>query len=79
MLVSEAGEEVLQPGDAAGFKAGTADGHCLQNRSAADATVLEVGTRPPQDGIGYPGLDMILRLDRTSPGCFHRDGTPDWR
>ena len=29
-LVTDAGDEVLRPGDAAGFKAGDRDGHCLQ-------------------------------------------------
>ena len=45
VLVSDAGEEILRPGDCAGFKAGDPDGHCLQNRSGADATVLEIGSR----------------------------------
>src|SRR5579863_10782910 len=44
-LVTDAGEEVLRAGDAAGFKANDGNGHCLQNRSGSDATVLEVGTR----------------------------------
>src|SRR5262249_38857566 len=43
-LVTDAGEEVLRAGDCAGFKANDSDGHCLQNRSGRDATVLEVGT-----------------------------------
>ncbi len=34
----EDGDEVaLRPGDAAGFKAGVANGHCLTNRSGSDA------------------------------------------
>ena len=35
VLVTDAGEETLRRGDAAGFKAGDRDGHCFQNRSAA--------------------------------------------
>jgi hypothetical protein len=35
--VGTCGEEILHAGDA--------DGHCLQNRSKADAVVLEIGTR----------------------------------
>src|SRR5438067_1158131 len=34
-LVTDAGEEILRAGDAAGFKAGEPNGHCLQNRSGA--------------------------------------------
>src|SRR4051812_16372072 len=30
VLVTDAGDEVLRAGEAAGFKAGAADGHCLQ-------------------------------------------------
>src|ERR1044072_2578055 len=43
-LGTEGGEEVLRAGDAAGFKAGDPNGHCLQNRSGAEALVLEVGS-----------------------------------
>jgi uncharacterized cupin superfamily protein len=61
VLVTGAGEEVLRPGDCAGFKAGVADGHCLQNRSEAEAVLLEVGTRHPGgDGAEYPDIDLVL-------------------
>jgi uncharacterized cupin superfamily protein len=48
-LVTDAGEELLRGGDAAGFKAGDRNGHCLQNRSSADVQVLEIGTRVAND------------------------------
>src|SRR5260221_439665 len=51
-LVTDSGDEVLRAGDAAGFKANDGDGHCLQNRSAHDAQVLEIGTRVPES-MGY--------------------------
>ena len=35
----------MHAGSCAGFKANEPDGHCLQNRSPADATVLEIGSR----------------------------------
>src|ERR1700739_1600894 len=47
VLVTDGGEEVLRAGDAAGFKAGDKNGHCLQNRSNSDTTVLEIGSRVP--------------------------------
>jgi len=73
VLVTDAGDEVLRPGDCAGFKAGDENGHCLQNRSSADATVLEVGTRTPGgDTAYYPECDMVAR----SGGYTKRDGTP---
>ncbi len=72
VLVTNAGEERLVAGDCAGFRAGDADGHHLQNRSANDAVVLEVGTRT--DGVDktdYPDVDL-----RYDGGFVHRDGTP---
>ena len=59
VLVTDAGEEVLRAGDCAGFKAGVADGHHLQNRSEHTAHVLEVGSRhPDQDVTDYSDVDM---------------------
>jgi uncharacterized cupin superfamily protein len=59
ILVTDAGEEVLRAGDCAGFKAGVADGHHLQNRSQYPAHVLEVGSRcPDQDVTDYPDVDL---------------------
>src|SRR5262249_15910184 len=39
-LIEDSGMTVLQPGDAAGFKAGVANGHHLVNRSQRDAVYL---------------------------------------
>jgi uncharacterized cupin superfamily protein len=70
VLVTDAGEEVLAAGDCAGFKAGDADGHHLQNRSNREAVILEVGTNAPDDVCEYPDID--LRADKT--GFVHKDG-----
>ena len=73
VLVTDQGEEVLHAGDCAGFKAGVADGHQLQNRSALEAVILEVGARRPgEDAVDYPDIDLqILKGE----GVFrHRDG-----
>jgi uncharacterized cupin superfamily protein len=72
-LVSDAGEEVLHAGDAAGFKVGDPDGHCLQNRGSADAVVIEIGTRIGDDQVYYSDIDMMTLL---GSGYAHRDGTP---
>jgi uncharacterized cupin superfamily protein len=75
VLVEDQGETVLRAGDCAGFKAGVANGHHLQNRSGAVAMVLEVGTRDPEaDGCDYPDIDMIARP--AEDFYRHRDGTP---
>ena len=74
VLVTNAGEEVLRAGDCAGFKAGEPNGHCLQNRSDAEAVLLEIGTRAPDtDRSDYPDLDMVVGPDEV---YRHRDGTP---
>ncbi|HML10224.1 MAG TPA: cupin domain-containing protein [Stellaceae bacterium] len=75
-LVTNAGAETLRSGDCAGFKAGDEDGHHLQNRSNADATFLEMGTRPSDDGAFYSDIDMKVP-PRVPAGTYtHRDGTP---
>lgn len=77
VLVTDAGEEVLRPGDCAGFKAGVADGHCLQNRTDRDVLLLEIGSRrdkEPDYGCDYPDIDMAIHSGR--PGFRRKDGTP---
>ena len=72
-LVTDSGDEVLRTGDAAGFKANDGDGHCLQNRSAHDVQVLEIGTRVPESMGYYSDIDMMVK---PGTGYTHRDGTP---
>ena len=73
VLVTDDGEARLVAGDCAGFPAGKADGHHLQNRSSADAIVLEVGTSNESvDTTTYPDIDMLALPD----GYVHRDRTP---
>jgi hypothetical protein len=74
VLITDAAEEMLGAGDAAGFKAGTSDGHHLQNRSTSEALVLEVGTRLPGDGSYYSDIDMMI-IDESPVGHTRRDGT----
>jgi uncharacterized cupin superfamily protein len=75
VLVTDAGEEILKAGDCAGFKAGDKDGHHLQNRSSADAVLLEVGTRTSNDGGQYSDIDMAFQMG--GPTMYTRkDGTP---
>ena len=75
-LVTDAGPEILRAGDAAGFKAGDRNGHCLQNRSAAEVLVLEVGTRIAGDSADYPDIDMRAPAGGKPAQYTRRDGTP---
>lgn len=78
VLVTDAGEETLRPGDCVGFKAGVRDGHCLQNRSAAAASFLVVSSRSDADHGEYSDIDMVFTAGRYSEGGTyrHKDGTP---
>ncbi|HUC62062.1 MAG TPA: cupin domain-containing protein [Alphaproteobacteria bacterium] len=59
VLITDAGEQVLTPGMAAGFPKGKRDGHHLVNRSEKPARYLEIGTRAAEDRVEYPDIDMI--------------------
>jgi uncharacterized cupin superfamily protein len=75
VLVTDSGEEILRAGDCAGFKAGSRDGHHLQNRSSRDVVVLEIGSRKVADDEGeYPDID--LRFLKGDAGFARKDGTP---
>jgi uncharacterized cupin superfamily protein len=74
VLISDSGEEILRQGDCAGFKAGKADGHHLQNRSNEDAMILEIGGRDANDAATYPDIDLLWSAQANR--YVHRDGTP---
>jgi uncharacterized cupin superfamily protein len=76
VLVTDSGEEVLRAGDAAGFPANDANGHCFQNRSDREAQILEVGTRVTGDMAYYPDIDMVAPAGGKPAAYTHRDGTP---
>jgi len=78
VLVTDQGEEPLQPGDCAGFKAGVRNGHCLQNRSAAVAEFLVVGSRSEEDQGEYSDIDMVFTAEKYAGGSrfLRKDGTP---
>ena len=76
VLCENDGETVLAAGDAAGFKAGVANGHCLVNRSTQDAVYLEIGTRSRRDEVDYPEIDLRLRKDENGMRYAHKSGEP---
>ena len=74
VLVSDEGEQALRAGDCAGFAAGVANAHHIQNRSDRDLVLLEVGARrPAEDACDYPDIDLVL--PNGLGGYFRRDGT----
>jgi uncharacterized cupin superfamily protein len=76
VLCENDGETVLTAGDAAGFKAGVANGHCLANRSAQDAVYLEIGTRAAREQAEYPDIDLRFRKDEHGMSYTHKSGEP---
>jgi uncharacterized cupin superfamily protein len=76
VLCENDGESVLAAGDAAGFKAGVANGHCLINRSTRDAVYLEIGTRSQRDEVDYPEIDLRCRKDENGVSYVHKSGEP---
>jgi uncharacterized cupin superfamily protein len=76
VLCEDGGETLLKPGDAAGWKAGVANGHCLVNRTDRDAVYLEIGSRAARETATYPDIDMRAERDHNGMRYVHRDGTP---
>lgn len=72
VLVTDAGETLLQAGDCAAFPANTPNAHHLINRSAATAVCLEVGSRSAQERVVYADIDMVY--DAVTDAYLHRDG-----
>lgn len=76
-LVTDTGERVLSAGMAAGFAAGTGDGHHLINRTERDARLIEVGTRARVAEGEYSDIDLkFVAYDGVDFRFFHKDGTP---
>jgi uncharacterized cupin superfamily protein len=77
VLVTDAGEQLLQAGQCAGFPAGSGDGHQLVNRSGRPAVYLEVGTRDDDaDEVFYSDVDMLYNPPGQRGKFTRRDGTP---
>lgn len=76
VLIDDDGEHIMQPGDAACFKAGDPNGHHLQNRTDQNATYLIVGTRASEDRCHYADVDMLLTKTKESKAFTRRDGSP---
>jgi len=76
VLCEDGGETILKPGDAAAWKAGVPNGHCLVNRSDRDAVVLEVGTRAVAERATYPDIDMLAERDESGRRYLHKNGEP---
>ncbi len=76
VLIENDGECLLKPGDAAGFKANSRNGHQLVNRSNRDAVYLEIGTRSKHECVEYPDVDLMVVRDDQGMRYTHKNGEP---
>ena len=72
VLIEDEGETIMRPGDAAGFKANSGNGHHFVNRSDRDGVFLVVGTRALSERAHYPGLDLVAVRDEGAAGRYTR-------
>ena len=76
VLCEDGGETVLRPGDAAAWKAGVANGHCLINRSNRDAIIVEIGTRAAAERAHYSDVDLAFERSDQGVRVTHKNGEP---
>ena len=76
VLIENGGETVLGPGDAAGFKANTPNGHHLVNKSDRPAVYLEIGTRSQHEQAEYSDVDLAVVRDDSGMRYMHKNGEP---
>ena len=75
VLIENDGETIMRPGDAAGFKAGVANGHHLVNRSGDDAVYLEIGSRKDGERAHYSDVDLAVVKDDAGYRYTRKDGS----
>src|ERR1700740_750734 len=76
VLIEDGGQTLLQKGEAAGFKAGVANGHHLVNKSKRDAVYLEVGTRAKRERAHYPDIDLVYEKEESGFRFSRRSREP---
>lgn len=76
IMVTDAGETVMQPGDCAAFPANSGDGHHFINRSAQPATFLVVGSKAKREVATYSDVDLMVTMEAGRATFTHKDGRP---
>ena len=76
ILVQDAGEVTMRPGDCAAFPAGDPNGHHFLNRTERPARFLVVGTRAARETATYSDIDLVLHQEAGRSRFTYRDGTP---
>ncbi|MCO6383620.1 cupin domain-containing protein [Oceanicola sp. 502str15] len=76
VLVDDAGENPMAPGDIAAFPAGEANGHHMTNPSEAPASFLVIGTKAPSEVAHYADHDFRIEIEGSNARFTYRDGSP---
>jgi len=72
VLIDDAGETPVRPGDVLAFPAGEANGHHLHNRSDAPCTFVAISAGAGKGDSGeYSDIDMVFDAE----GYARKDGT----
>jgi uncharacterized cupin superfamily protein len=75
VLCEDNGETMLKAGEAAAWKAGVPNGHCLVNRSSRDTIFVEIGSNAPEERAYYSDIDMMAVRDKGGEHFTKQDGT----
>ena len=76
-MVTDAGPEVMHPGDCAAFPAGVPDGHHFVNHTGQEARFLVVGTKAKAEVATYSDVDFMVHQRGGANQFTYKDGT-DW-
>ena len=76
VLRDDEGETLLRAGDCAGFRAGEANGHAIENRSDEPAVLFEIGSRSADETVHYPDVGLRLERRNNARNWIRKDGTP---
>lgn len=72
VLVEDAGETVIRPGDVLAWPAGARNGHHLQNRTDEDCVFVAISAGAREGDSGeYPDIDMVF----DPQGYARKDGS----
>lgn len=76
IMVTDAGETEMGPGDCAAFPAGSPDGHHFLNRTDRPARFLVVGSKAPREVATYSDEDLMVTVEAGRATFTHKDGSP---
>lgn len=76
VMVTDAGETVMRPGDCAGFPAGSPNGHHFLNRTDRVAKFLVVGSKAKREVGTYSDVDLKVEIEGGKATFTYKDGTP---